>query len=204
VRFFRGALVLSFLAVVAVTVWAVRAQKSPVEALPVYGQPAPYTLVDQAGQVFSSDSMRGKVAVINFIFTSCPSVCPLLTSRMKSIQEATVAYGNRVQLVSISVDPEHDTPAVLKAYGLKYGADFSRWAFLTGPLEELKRVIVTGYMNAMGTREAVAESGGTLFDITHGQNFVLVDSQGQIRAFRRVESTEDVDGLVRLVGDLLN
>ena len=103
--------------------------------------PAPdFTLTDQDEQKLSLRDLRGKVVLLNFVFTYCPAGCPLTTSKFRQIQQTV--EGKPVHLVSVSIDPDHDTPAALKAYGEHRGADFKGWSFLTGTMLELDRVRV--------------------------------------------------------------
>jgi protein SCO1/2 len=105
--------------------------------------PAPdFTLVSQDGKPFSAGRTRGKVVLVTFIFTTCPDVCPFLTAKFAQIQRA-VAKDKRpddVFLISITTDPEVDTPLVLKSYAERYNADLKSWAFLTGKEKELAPV----------------------------------------------------------------
>ncbi|HWP58859.1 MAG TPA: SCO family protein [Candidatus Acidoferrales bacterium] len=107
----------------------------------VTNAPVPeFVLLDQEGAAFNSARLRGRVAVFNFIFTTCPDVCPLLTAKFAQLQRMLARDKKDVFLVSITTDPEVDTPQVLKAYAQRYGADFSTWAFLTGEEAKLKEV----------------------------------------------------------------
>jgi len=100
-----------------------------------------FTLVDQEGKPFSFSSLRGKLALATFIYTTCPDVCPLLTQKFARIQQALkTEKGSDYFLLSISTDPEVDTPKVLKSYGRRFGADFHTWAFLTADKKELAKV----------------------------------------------------------------
>jgi protein SCO1/2 len=167
-----------------------------------FGQVPSFSLVDQRGNSVSERTLRGKPWIANFIFTRCPTACPLLTAKFKALQERlgpTVA----AQFVSISVDPEHDTPAVLAAYADKFGADGARWRFLTGPLAEIEKTVVAGFKIHIGKPTANA-ADPTLIDIMHGEHFVLVDGQGTIRGYYRAEEAELgelVEDLRALIGD---
>lgn len=195
-------LFLSALFVVGATVWVVQQQRVQAETLPVYGSLEAFQLVSQDNTVFDSQALKGRISIVNFIFTSCPEVCPLLTRQMAKIQEKTKAYDSRVQLISISVDPNTDTPEKLKKYGTKFGADFRRWTFLTGPIESIRKVVVKGFMNAMGEKTGESQSEPDLFEITHGENFVILDSRGEIRAFRQAKSDRDINGIIKIVHQL--
>src|SRR3989337_896372 len=96
--------------------------------------PAPdSTLIDQEGRPFSLRDLRGKLVLVNFIYTRCHDVCPLVTRRLKEAQEKLgTRMGRDVLFVSISVDTQHDTPGVLKQFGKRHGVDFTSWLMLTG------------------------------------------------------------------------
>jgi len=97
-----------------------------------------FTLMDQDNRPFHVRSLRGKVALVTFIYTTCPDVCPLLTAKFAGIQRKLKSQGlNGYFLLSITTDPEADTPKVLRSYGRRFGADFHSWAFLTGDKNEL-------------------------------------------------------------------
>lgn len=180
--------------------------RKPVAAPAVLGRLQPFHLIDQDNQPVTLDSLRGEVLVVNFIFTSCPDVCPLLTAQMAKIQNRMKGAGPEVKLLSISVDPLTDTPAVLKAYGEKYNASFSRWSFLTGPLDAIERVVVNGFKVALeqsGKADQKIDQP-TLMDITHGQHFVIVDQIGQIRKYSQANNEDEINDIVRTVAILLN
>ncbi len=100
-----------------------------------------FTLVNQDGKVFKSATLRGKLALVTFIYTTCPDICPLLTAKFAQLQRMLNQQGVKdFFLVSITTEPEVDTPEVLKAYSARYRADLSTWAFLTGGEEEIKPV----------------------------------------------------------------
>jgi protein SCO1/2 len=163
------------------------------EELEVLGTAPSFSLTDQEGQTVTDVGLRGNVLVLDFFFTSCRTVCPVQTSRMARVQEQIEGLPG-VHLISFSVDPETDTPDVLKAYAGRYGADPSRWSFLTGAPEAMDEV-VAGYWQIV---ERVPRPDGAGFDIAHSERFVLVDRAGQIRGFYKT----DEGGLEHLMRDL--
>lgn len=193
--YLKWSLAVALVFVGGTTFWVVQQKRLRQEALPVYSKAESFQMVDQNGEIFQSDSLKGHLTLVNFIFTSCPSVCPLLTKQMKTVQEATKDFDPPLRLVSISVDPEQDTPARLKAYGIREGADFSRWTFLTGPIETIRKVVVEGFMNAVGEKVPV-QGEPNLYDIVHGRNFVVLDRDGNTRAFRQLDTPQAIDDLV--------
>lgn len=138
-------------------------------ALPVLGQVPDFTLTDQTGAPFHGSSLRGRLWIADFIYTHCPGPCPLMSRRMRRIQQAT---GRGVRLVSFSVDPARDTPAVLAAYARRFGALPGRWSFLTGDVKTLD-LLERGAFK-LGSLDA---------QLNHSTRFVLVDGAGLIRAY---------------------
>ena len=160
-------------------------------ALPVLVELPAYQLTSEQGQAFGAENLRGKAYVANFVFTSCPSVCPRLTKRMAEVQERTKDLGDALHLVTFSVDPETDTPEVLRGYAQKYGADPKRWVFLTGQLTDIEPVVVKGFKMVMGKKETTPG----MFEIVHGERFVLVDGKGFVRGFYEA-TNEGIDKLI--------
>jgi protein SCO1 len=102
---------------------------------------ADFTLTDQASRPFKFQSLRGKVAIIAFAYTTCPDVCPLITAAMRQVQDGLKgAERASTYLVTVTTDPEIDTPHVMAAYAKRYGVDLSNWAFLTGEEAALKKI----------------------------------------------------------------
>jgi protein SCO1 len=158
---------------------------------PLVDLPA-YTLTDHHGKPFGAANLRGKPYIADFVFTSCPSVCPRLTQRMLEIQRRTEDLGDALHLVTFSVDPETDTPERLAAYARKYEANEARWTFLTGQLGEVETVIVKGFKIALGK----TETSPGIFDIFHGERFVLVDGEGKVRGYYDAND-EGVEAIIR-------
>jgi protein SCO1/2 len=175
---------------------ALRHRASAREELPVLARIDGFSLYDQHGKSVKLDDLGGKVWVADFIFTGCQSACPMLTSRMRSLQrhieerEGALGHELPVRLVSFSVDPEVDTPDKLLAYAAKWGADERRWLFLTGSLEEMNRAVTRGM-------KIPFEKGGadtSAFDVMHGERLVVVDKAGRIRGYFET----DPEGMARV------
>lgn len=129
-----------------------------------------FNLVDQDSRPFRVRSLRGKVVLVTFIYTDCPDVCPLLTAKFAGIERTLKSQGlDRHFLLSITTDPEADTPKVLRSYGRRFGADFHSWAFLTGDKKELSEV-----WRLFGVR--VKKSGKGL--VGHTGLTTLIDGRG--------------------------
>ena len=100
-----------------------------------------FSLTDQAGRSFRFQALRGKVVLLTFMYTTCPDVCPLITSSLRLVQESLKASERRsVFLLSITTDPEIDTPVVLRSYAERYKVDFTNWSFVGGDQKSLERV----------------------------------------------------------------
>ena len=156
---------------------------------------APLALTDQDGRALrSEEALRGKVWIAGFAFTSCVSICPMLTSQMANVQRRLEPHGDRVHLVTITVDPETDTPERLREYAARYGADLSRWSFLTGEPERERATIEQGFRRPIGARREVP--GG--YDILHSGDLMLVDQRGMLRGLYPT----DQEGLDRLMADV--
>lgn len=152
-----------------------------------------FSLVDQGGQPFTRETLKGKVWVAAFMFTRCPTVCPALTRGMQLVQANAKSRGVNFHLVSFSVDPEHDSPEVLREYARKYGADLSEWTFVTGDSHVIQQTAEQGFkIGLSGSPDESKEH----FGITHGSHLVLVDKLGQIRGYYRSSEPEQLDALV--------
>jgi protein SCO1/2 len=128
------------------------------------------------------------------VFTRCDAICPLSTMKMERIQDKTFDIGNKVKLVSFSVDPEYDTPARLAEYAKKYRADGERWRFITGPLATITQLVEGPFMINM-QRDGVTKSGAP--SIAHQGNFLLVDGKLHIRGSYASEDTQRLDEMIR-------
>jgi protein SCO1/2 len=181
------AVILAGLAVAGV----VRHRRAPSEPLPQLGPVPVVRLVDQRGTAWSTAELRGRVTIVNFIFTRCPTICPVTSLKMKRLAERTRATPG-VELLSISVDPEHDTPPVLTAFAARYGADPARWRFATGDPAPLRAAIEDGFKIAVEQRGELPDG---VPDIVHGGHFVLVDRAGVMRGYYDSDDAARLDAL---------
>lgn len=147
--------------------------------LPVLYDVPHFTLTSERGDTFDSRTLAGQVWVADFIFTHCPGPCLRMSSQMKQVGRET-----GVRMISFTVDPKRDTPAVLAAYAKRYQADPARWTFVTGPLDQLNYLSRTVFK--IGDIEA---------DLTHSTRMILVDSQMRIRGFY---DSADSDAMAKL------
>jgi protein SCO1/2 len=150
------------------------AKIEPSRRIAVSQKALPFTLVDQDGKAFvSQNRLRRKIVAINFIYTTCSDVCPLFTVEFARLQRALSTQSRqKFFLLSITTDPEIDTPKVLKAYAQRFDADFQNWAFLTGNESQMKEA-----WRAFGVQ--VIRRGRGL--IQHTSLTTLIDGQGTRR-----------------------
>ncbi len=156
--------------------WFQKAATSQGAELGVFGTVPGFDLIERSGSKVSLADLKGKVWVADFVFTHCAGPCPLISSKMAKLQKA-VSDLDGVRLVSFTVDPDRDTPEVLREYAQHYLADPERWVFLTGPKQPLYHLIGDGF------HLAVEEEGSDTGAVTHSTRLVLVDRQGRIRGY---------------------
>ncbi|MCB9781012.1 MAG: SCO family protein [Alphaproteobacteria bacterium] len=164
--------------------------------LPRHAPMPGFDLVDQSGTPLATSELRGDVVLVDFIFTRCPDVCPLLTAQADRLEQGLPdrpLLGVPIRLVSITVDPAYDTPAVLAEYAAVRGLDLSRWQFLTGDPTTVQQVIA-GFQT-MADRLGDGPEG--IPNIAHSERFLLVDAQGVIRGYYR----SDEEGLREVARD---
>lgn len=148
-----------------------------------------FSLTDQRGARFGTEELRGRTWIAAFFFTRCPTVCPKITKRMKELQATAKAKRVPVHFVSISVDPENDTPPVLTEYAQKNQLDTSSWTLLTGDYDTVKKTVLEGFKVALeGKADASAEDYG----IMHGSHLLLVDKNGQIRGYYKTSDDHEM------------
>lgn len=144
---------------------------APQKPLEVLGQIASFQLTDQTGRAFDSRSLAGHIWVADFIYTTCPGPCPMMSSDMHKLQDRTASTPD-LKLVSFTVDPAHDTPPILAAYARHFVANPARWSFLTGEQAKLNDLGFNSFhLNAVD---------GSL---VHSTRFVLVDRRMRIRGY---------------------
>jgi protein SCO1/2 len=136
----------------------------------------PFTLVNQDGQLFYSAVWQQKIVVVNFFFTHCGSICPKMTWHLQSVAKAFVG-NQQIQLVSCTVDPERDTPLVLKQYAAAYDIDSSQWNLLTGKKKDIYRLARKEFFLT------ATDGDGGENDFIHSDQLVLLDGQQQIRGY---------------------
>ena len=158
--------------------------------VPVYSTVPDFTLTERSDRTITRKDLAGKIWVADFIFTHCAGICPTMSANMEKLQ---ARLPKDVRLVSFSVDPQNDTPAVLTEYARRYNADPERWLFLTGDPQVMQKLSIEGFKLAMDPT-----SGTEIEPITHSSRFALVDREGRIRGYYGME---DADSLDRIVAD---
>lgn len=147
--------------------------------LPVIGPVADFTLTNQLGQQVTLDALRGHVWVADIIFTRCSGPCPRMTRQMTRLQDA-LPSSDSVRFVTLTTDPDYDTPPVLKKYAAQFGADLARWTFLTGSKKELAALAV-GSLKLTAVQKAASDQQDPEDLFVHSTTFVVVDKHARLR-----------------------
>ncbi len=156
---------------------------STVQYVKKYHSIAPFSLINQNGETVTQEDYEGHIYVADFFFTTCQTICPIMTEHMVEIQKE-LEGDTVVKLLSHSVIPQYDTPEILKAYAVEKGVDDSKWNLVTGSQEEIFTLARKSYL-------AVKDIPGTEddLDMVHTENFMLIDKKGQIRNY--YDGTDD-------------
>ncbi len=163
----------------------------------VYHSIADFAFVNQVGDTIRKEDMAGKIYVADFFFTTCPTICPVMKKEMLRVYEQFKGEPN-FRILSHTIDPSHDTQAVLKDYADKLGVpNAATWNFLTGDQEKIFEIGQTSYLTTTMADEM--EPGGFL----HSGAFLLVDQQGRIRGVYDGTKTDQVDRLLADIPKLL-
>jgi predicted phage baseplate assembly protein len=160
-----------------------------------YGAVPEFSLMERSGAGVDLAQLRGKIWVADFIYTTCTDTCPLQTGMMARLQEEYASKPD-VHLVSVTVDPERDTPQTLSLYAAKHGADAKRWLFLTGQRDRIMNLIRDGFHLSVATLPNGAEQTGM---IPHSPRFVLIDKEARIRGYY---DSRELEAFVRLKNDI--
>lgn len=155
---------------------------------PILGVVPDFTLTGHDGRKVTKSDLMGGYWIASFIFTRCATTCPMAVMELDALQSD---LPSDVRLVSISVDPEHDTPGVLADYASKVGADVDRWVFLTGEKSSIYRYVREGFHLAVQEND----DGRPGWEVTHTPRFALVDPRGRIRGYYDSSDGADLDRL---------
>ena len=167
------------------------------EPLPVIAAiDIPYTFTDQDNKPVHQDMFKGKIYVADFFFTTCPTICPIMKSQMLRVYEK-YRDNDELLLLSHTIDPEHDTVAVLHDFAARLNISAARWHLVTGVKEE---IYDTAHRYGLAAMEDQNAAGGFI----HSGSFSLVDRQGRIRGYYKGTEEEAVDRLIKDIRRLLN
>lgn len=172
--------------------------KTPTRTLSALGIVPDFTLTKQDKTQLSLKDLKGKIWVADMIFTNCEGTCPMLTQRMASLQQSLARTKTGVQLISISVDPNNDTPEVLANYAKQNGADTRTWSFLTGPVATIYTLAKDGFKLAVDSANA-----DTREPILHSERLVLIDRDGIIRGYYDGTADDAQSKVLTDIGDLM-
>jgi protein SCO1/2 len=157
-----------------------------------YHRIADFSLINQNGDTITQEDYQNKIYVADFFFTTCPTICPIMTANLVEVQ-AALASDPDILLLSHSVTPEIDSVAQLKKYAIEKGVNDAKWNLVTGDKKQIYELARKSYL-------AVQEDGdGGPFDMIHTENFILVDKQRRIRGFYDGTKEEEMD---RLLSDI--
>ena len=159
---------------------------------------APFTMTNQNGQTITEKDYENKVYVADFFFTTCPSICPIMTKNMFSLQEKLKTKYPEVKLLSYSVTPEIDTIEQLKRYAVENKVDDKIWKLVTGDKKEIYILARKSYLVVQN------DGNGGPHDMIHTENFVLIDKENRIRGYYDGTDINEMDRLITEIGMLKN
>jgi protein SCO1/2 len=197
-----GAALILATVVAAFLLVQIKLQLARGQPLPVYGSIADFTLTNQNGSAVSLADLRGHVWVADIIFTRCPGPCLKMTRQMKDLQDALPAT-SETRLVSLTTDPDFDTPPVLKTYGERFNAQPKRWTFLTGAKPQIANLATSSLKLAAVEKSPEArEAPNDLF--IHTTIFVIVDRQARLRGVYETtgEGIEPAEVKAKILADI--
>ncbi len=158
---------------------ALKLRMAAAKPLPVYGKIADFTLTNQVGRVVTLADLKEEVWVADIIFTRCAGPCPKMTRQMKALQAALPA-GSSTKLVTLTTDPDYDTPPIMQAYAQRFAADPARWLFLTGTKQQIADLAI-GSLKLAAVEKQPAERQSPVDLFIHSTIIVVVDKRGQLR-----------------------
>ncbi len=164
-------------------------EKKIIDGDTIYHQIASFNLTNQIGQVVNQNTTKNKIYIANFFFASCQSICPMMSNQLQEVQKAFLA-DDSVLILSHSVNPLHDTVAVLSNYADTYGAKTNKWHLLTGNKKQIYDLAKTSYLvNAF-------EDDGSPEGFLHSELFLLIDKKARIRGMYDGTNTAEVKKLI--------
>lgn len=183
----RVLLVIWLCAACVAAYFLIRATQKSESSLPILGRVPDFTLTTQDNRTLTLNDIKRTVGIADFFFTSCTGPCPIMSGTLAELQHKIPA-GTAIHIYSFSVDPETDNPGVLRDYGRQFGADFTRWTFLTGD----KKII--SHITRDGFHLAIQDTDPNM--ILHSTKFVLIDKDAVIRGYYDSDEPKAVDQLL--------
>jgi protein SCO1/2 len=170
---------------------------STVQYIKKYHAISDFSFTNQNGKTITQKDYEGKIYVADFFFTTCGSICPIMTTNMVDVQK-TFLNNPKVMLLSHTVFPEIDSVSVLKAYAVKKGVDDRKWNLVTGDKKEIYTLARKSYLAVKLGKPS------ELYDMVHTENFVLVDTKRRVRGFYDGTKKEEIQRLIEDINFLLN
>jgi protein SCO1/2 len=172
--------------------------------LPIKGEFPDIILTSQDGQEFTFSQLEGKVIVVSYIYTNCPDICHIISAKLNAFKNKLKENGiqDKVYFVSITLDPERDTPEVLKRHAKMMNLDLTNWVFVTGDKNSIDSTIKVAGMEAIKGPIVVSAKGESSYEIAHQNRISLVDEKGRIRKHYR-GTTFDMEELLQDIKSLL-
>ena len=190
-KFFAPFVLLAFILFAASTVFFYQQSLKHQVPLPILGEVANFELTDTNRQPFGSKNLNGKIWIADFVFTTCGSICPIMTNYLSALQR-TYDLVEGVEFVSVSVNPENDSPEVLKSFAQKYKANLNKWHFLTGSRQDITDLAVKSF-----------KLGSVDEPIFHSDKFALVDRRQKIRGYYQGTNKIEINKLFMDISQLL-
>ncbi len=185
---FFGSAGLAFVASIVLVVAFGRSNRNPI---PVLGTVAEFQLTDSEGNAYGPERLQGQVTVADIFFTSCKGICPTLTQQMASLQTRFEGKSN-FQLLSVTVDPENDTPDALASYAATKDLDLKNWAFVTGPRADIRQLLIDQLKIGLPDDP-----------LTHSDRLILLDTERQIRGYYALSDPDSLQQLRKDAARLL-
>lgn len=164
----------------------------------IYPKVPAFTYWNEDSVKIHSSSFKGKLWIVDFFFTSCPTICPVMTTNLRKVNHALAAFKSDVQFISFTINPDYDRPSVLRQYKKLHGITASNWTFLAGDEERTHQMGIENFQTFAG-RDDEAEGG-----YVHSGAFTLVDKEGYVRGVYLGTDNKEVQRLIHDVKKLLS
>ncbi|MFN0117503.1 MAG: SCO family protein [Elusimicrobiota bacterium] len=162
-----------------------------------FGKVGDFEFTERSGKKITQEDLKGKISIVDFVFTRCMGPCPLMTKKMSDFSKEFLHKSN-LQFISLSVDPDFDTPQVLTKYAQTYNADPQKWLFLTGNREKIYHLVETSF-KLLVEGDDIPKDG---IDILHSTMFVLVNGEGKILGYYNTADSDQMKELKKRVEKL--